>query len=142
MSTNKKIFFFTLCLLLLVFSVTVVDASVLVGAHGYVGENICSEDSIKRILKLVGILIIIVKIVVPLLLMVLGSIDLFQAIVGKDGSKDLSKSLKTFVLRVVLGIFIFFVPSIVNVVFDIYYDSINEENNNECVTCVLDIDNC
>lgn len=107
----------------------------------YVGENICSEDSIQRVLKLVGYILIIIKVLVPLILVVMGSIDLFQAVVGKD-EKALSKSIKNLMLRVVLGVFIFFIPTIVNWAFDVFYEVSGGENNKQCVNCVLDPGDC
>lgn len=108
---------------------------------GYVGENICEEDSIQRILKLVGYIIIIVKVIVPIILIVLGSFDLYKGVIGKD-EKALTKGIKTLLLRLVLGVFIFFIPNIVDWAFDLFYENAGGDNNKQCITCVLDPENC
>lgn len=106
-----------------------------------VGENFCGETSTKRVLSLVGNILIIVKIVVPLLIIIIGSIDLFKAVMGKD-EKDLMKSVKSLGLRLLLGIFIFFVPTIVNYVIDLVGEISGGSSNNQCVTCVLNPSKC
>jgi len=103
-----------------------------------VGEGFCEEDSTKKALSLVGIILMIAKVLVPLIIIVIGSIDLFKAIMSKD-EKDLMKSIKSIGLRLLVGVFIFFVPTIVDVVIDLVRDGHNE---NQCVECVLNPLNC
>lgn len=139
MNTNKKRLLLLILILVICLPICT-NASVLTGAE-YVGENICEEESVKKVLVLVGYLLYIAKVAVPLILVVLGTFDIFQAVMGKD-EKDLTKSVKTLLLRIVLGIFIFFIPSIVNWAFEVFNDASNGDTNNSCVTCVLDPGNC
>lgn len=103
-----------------------------------VGEGFCEEDSTRRVLSLVGIILMIAKVLVPLIIILIGSIDLFKAVMSKD-EKDLMKSVKSIGLRLLVGIFIFFVPTIVDVVIDLVRDGHNE---NQCVECVLNPNSC
>lgn len=103
-----------------------------------VGEGFCEEDSTRRVLSLVGIILMIAKVLVPLIIILIGSIDLFKAVMSKD-EKDLMKSIKSIGLRLLVGVFIFFVPTIVDVVIDLVRDGHNE---NQCVECVLNPLNC
>lgn len=142
MSMNKKRIVVFSVILLIAILPFFVDASVLTGTASYVGENICDEDSMQTVLRLVGVLLIIVKMLVPLILVVMGTIDLAKAVIGKD-EKELGKSLKTFMLRIALGIFIFFIPSLVNWAFSVFNEySDGDASVNKCVTCVLDPGNC
>lgn len=110
--------------------------------HNYVGEGLCGEEDVQKILKMAGYILIIVKIMVPLILIVMGTMDLYKAVVGKD-EKDLTKSIKSLALRIALGIFIFFIPSLVNVIIDSMDDPVGDrENNKSCLTCVLDPGSC
>lgn len=139
MNTNKK----RLLLLILILIVCLpicANASVLTGAE-YVGENICDEESVKKVLVLVGYLLYIAKVAVPLILVVRGTFDIYKAIMGKD-EKDLTKSVKTLLLRIALGIFIFFIPNIVKWAFEVFNENSGGDTNNACVTCVLDPGNC
>lgn len=56
-----------------------------------------------------------VRIIVPILIIGLGSLDLAKAMVsGKED--EMRKAQKTFIMRVVAGVAVFFVPVIVNIV--------------------------
>ena len=133
MNKKKIIFFITVFLLL--------SSCIIVNAEpAYVGENICGEESVKKILRLVGVIIILAKILIPLILIVLGSIDLYKGVYGKS-EKDLVSGVKSLALRILAGVFIFFVPSIINMAFDIIYESTGRVTN-ECITCVLDTSKC
>ena len=109
--------------------------------NSIVGENICAEESVQRVLRLVGYIVVIIKVLVPLVLIVMGTIDLFKASVGKD-SKDLTKSLKSLMMRIALGVFIFFIPNLVNWAFGMFNENSGGDTANACVTCVLDPGNC
>ena len=137
MSMNKKNIIFLVSLFLLISSSLMVDA-----APQYVGANFCGESAVLRVLKLVGVIIIVAKIAIPLILIVIGSLDLYKAVLAKDG-KDLTSSLRTFVFRLLAGVLVFFVPTIVNAAFDLLSDSTTgEATNNQCIKCVLDINQC
>jgi len=81
-------------------------------------ENICSENSVKKVFKIIGIVFLILKILIPFILIVLGMVDLCKAIIDND-EKSLSKSLSTFVKRIIAGIIIFFVPTIILALFNL-----------------------
>ena len=142
MNMNKNKFIF-LSLIILIVSWFVgmdvladVDPTIVI-----VGEGFCGETSVQRVLVLVGYLLVIVKIAVPLILIVIGTIDLMQAVTGKD-DKSLTKSLKTLLLRVLLGVLIFFIPTIVNVVFDLIYETSGSTENTQCINCLLEPSEC
>ncbi|MDO5569127.1 MAG: hypothetical protein Q4G04_03350 [bacterium] len=56
----------------------------------------------------------IVKVGVPILIIVLGSVDLLQALVAQDSDK-MKKAQSKFIKRLIIGVVIFFVPTIVNI---------------------------
>ena len=66
--------------------------------------------------QIVGKIIFIIKIIVPILIIVLASIDLGKATISSD-DKAVSKAAKSLLNRVIAGICIFFVPLIVSIVF-------------------------
>ena len=73
-------------------------------------ENFC--ETTKGLWEIVGILLTVIKIVIPIVLVVLGSIDLLKAVTSDD--KDMIKK-QSIVLgkRAVAAIIIFFIPTIV-----------------------------
>lgn len=64
-------------------------------------------ETMKLIRELFGY----VKIAIPVILIVMGSIDFVKAVVASDDQK-MKKAQKDFVTRLIVGVAIFFVPSI------------------------------
>ena len=60
--------------------------------------------------------LLVFKIVIPVLLIVFGMIDLGKAVISSD-DKAVSKAAKSLLNRVIAGICIFFVPTIVSILF-------------------------
>ena len=134
MSTNKKkilLVIFILLISLLAFKVYADPAQEV----GYVGENFCSEDSVKRLLVIAGYILIFAKILIPLIIIIKGSFDVFQAVITKDNK--IVASIKTLAFRIFLGIFIFFIPSLVKWTVGLF-----PNDNNQCFDCVLSPTEC
>lgn len=74
--------------------------------------DVCNSDTLK-VFKVIGYLIITIKILVPCILIILGSIDIGKAALSGD-EKELKQSFSVFVKRAFAGIIIFFVPTIVD----------------------------
>ena len=76
---------------------------------------------LKPFLVTIKILITIVQFSVPLLLIVLGTIDMFKVVASGD-EKVASETKKTFISRLVYAAVIFIVPFLVELVFDLVSD--------------------
>lgn len=68
----------------------------------------CEGETIKLIKELFGF----IKIGIPVLLILMGSIDFVKGIIANDDQK-IKKAQKDFVTRLIIGVVIFFVPSII-----------------------------
>lgn len=113
----------------------------LLGAN-YIGEDICSDTNVLSALRVVGYLLVLAKICVPLIIIFMGTLDLYKAIMG--GSSDsLSKQVKMLGIRFLIGITIFFVPTLVNLVLDQLneYNAISEDIK-PCQRCMLEPTKC
>ena len=75
----------------------------------------CTKTS--ELLRFVGYLLLIFKIVIPLVIIVYGMIDFGKAVVAEKDD-DIKKSAKSLGRRAVAGIIIFFIPTIVVWVFE------------------------
>lgn len=105
-------------------------------------SGLCNETKVARTLKFLGILITLVKIFVPLLIIVLGSIDFAKAMIEGKGD-DIPKKVPVLIKRFITGVIIFLVPSVIDFLFgviDTYSDTMNQYEN--CWTCLLDPDEC
>ncbi len=105
-------------------------------------ENICNSPNLRKPLKFIGTIVFVLKIAIPILIIVLGIIDLFKAI---PSSKDdrIIVAVKSIGVRFIAGIFIFFIPGIIQVILDWVNEWSNYSNSWCCCTqCLLDSGNC
>ena len=122
-------------LLILLFNLSYIN--VLAENETPVASNFCSDFG--STLKLVSYSILIVRILVPLLLIVMSSLDLYKAVTsGKDD--DFKKQMVILGKRIVIGIAVFFLPSFVNLI-------VNALNNKPadyktCLSCISNPSNC
>ena len=117
------------------------------------GENcnisvraLCNDHNVAKTLRGIGILIIIIKVLVPAVIIIIGFKNLFQIIVsGKE--EDAKKYVKSIVYRIGIGVVIFLLPSIITIIYNIASDVIDSSGGdgdafNNCWNCIMDIDNC
>lgn len=97
---------------------------------------------LKSSLRIVGEIINILKIVVPLIIVGLANSDLFKVVTsGKDES--IFKAVKTIISRIILGILIFFLPSILEFGFLLVDEWTDYQiGYQDCVSCVLNVKKC
>lgn len=102
--------------------------------------NFCSETS--AIWKLVGQILYIFKIVIPILVVIFGMIDLGKAVVASKDD-EIKKAAKQLGMRILAGIVIFFIPTIIGFAFTLADGFSNVENDyNVCSTCITNPGAC
>lgn len=105
-------------------------------------SEICENVRVLNTLKFVGIILFVIKIFVPVLIIILGSVDFAKAMV--EGKNDeIQKKIPILVKRVITGIVVFFIPSIINFLFsviDTYSETMQKYEN--CRVCIFDPDEC
>lgn len=108
----------------------------------YIGDNVCDDSRVRTALRVVGYFIFIAKMLVPIIIIGFGTFDLYKAVIN-GGSDSISKQAKTLGMRILVGILIFFVPTIVNLVLGqlTAYRAISSDITG-CQTCLLDPFNC
>ena len=99
--------------------------------------SFCEKTAV--IWQVVGYIFLIVKIVLPLILVILGMIDLGKAVLSSD-DKSIKDAAMLLAKRVVAGIIIYFIPTIIQVAFN-YISGFNEDMQNDaknCIDCLTD----
>lgn len=91
-------------------------------------EIACKSGSdIVKTIAIVRLIMNAICIIVPIVMIVLGTFDLFKAVTaGKD--EDIKKKQQTLIKRIIAGIIIFLVPTIVSVLMNL----IGVNNWREC----------
>ena len=84
-----------------------------------------------------GWVVTLIKIIIPLILIIMGMVDLGKAVVSSD-DKQISKSVSSLIKRFIAAIVLFFIPTIVNAVFSaIGAVSLSEGSDYlVCVRCI------
>lgn len=105
--------------------------------------NFCDNESVLSVVRIFGIVIEIIKIVIPLLIIVYGMLDFGKVVVSHD-EKAMNKATSQVVNRIICGVLIYFIPTIVLALFDYLQlsDIYTDENFYKCTTCLLDTSTC
>lgn len=106
-------------------------------------NNVCNNTDILSAIRIAGVIISIIKIVIPLLIIIFGMID-FGKVVTSSDEKEINKSTGRLIKRIIAGVLIYFIPTIVLSLFDFLElsDIHKSENFYKCTTCLLDINTC
>lgn len=109
----------------------------------YVAADPCNEENIQTALRFVGYLLMIAKIAIPLIIIVVATFDLFKSVIDKD-EKSLGKQVKIIIMRIVAGIFVFFLPTIVYALFNLSAELkiVDDAKYQGCATCLLKPTEC
>ncbi len=115
------------------------------GSQGEILElsNICEDSAnVVKTMRLVGYVLIIVKILIPIALLITGIITLVKAVI--DGNAEtLQKSAISLIWKFIAAIIIFVLPTIINYVvglIDNASDGVSDYNN--CRNCIFDPKSC
>ena len=104
-------------------------------------NNICSNVYMTNAMRIVGYVIRIVCWFVPLLIIVLGMVDFGRAALSND-EKAINKATTALIRRVIAGIVVFLLPTIIMAALNIVFpDEVqNEKNSNfgRCTKCLFD----
>ena len=105
--------------------------------------NFCAGTA--GVWRMIGYIIYVIRIVIPIIIILLGTIDLGKAVIaGED--KKVKEAQKAFIMRIVYGVAIFFVFTIVEVIFGVLgidfdrgdpkicWDCATKPNSDRCIS--------
>ena len=72
--------------------------------------NICSRPDVLEVMYILNIIVSIAKVIVPIIIIITGMISFFKVVTSDNDYKDAAQVLIT---KVIVGAFVFFVPSFV-----------------------------
>lgn len=88
--------------------------------------------------KFIGNILFALKVIIPILIVVMGCVDLFKAVTA-NSEDEIKKSTSILIKRLIYGIIIFFIPTLINVVFSSLEDYKNgTAKYAKCITCLLE----
>ncbi len=92
--------------------------------------SMCDANSMRRIFSLLGNLFNIIKIAIPIVIIIMGTIDLVKAMMANDTSTT-KKAQTTFIKRLIVAVCIFFVLPLISFLMSL----LGENMDNQCMTC-------
>ncbi len=110
-------------------------------------SNVSIDDSatcgrLKEPLMFIGNIVFVVKIAIPLVIIAFGMVDFFKAITGSK-DEEIRKSAKSFALRVAAGVIIFFIPTVISVIFSLISSWADLKGEfDACQKCILNVRSC
>lgn len=98
------------------------------------------EDT-KGIWKFIGQVVFVLRIVIPVIIVLLGTLDLGKAVMANKDD-DIKAAQKILIKRLIYGACIFFIPLVLRVVFNLATNSTgdNSVTSGTCFECVLNKD--
>lgn len=102
--------------------------------------SVCYKNA--SLLQFIGNIILIAKILIPIILIVIGSVEFGKAAISSD-EKAMQSSGVRLLKKALIGVSIFFIPTIIRIAFYMV-GSFSEEMRAEfenCVTCLTDPNN-
>ena len=98
-------------------------------------EGFCAHSA--SVFQLLGTILIIFKIMIPILLIVFGTLDLGKAVIATD-SKQIKESVNHFIKRCLVSVVIFFLPTIIGAIFGLVENFKETKSDYEvCRKCVV-----
>ncbi len=98
----------------------------------------CEET--QAIWRMVGTVVNIMKIAIPIIIVLFAIIDLGKAVMAGE-EKEIKEAQKMLIKRIIYGVVIFFVVTIVQAVFGLVSDNWAGESS-KCWDCVTDPGSC
>lgn len=111
-------------------------------AEGLAEVKLC-DANVMKVFRIGGYVLFSIKIIVPILIIIFGMIDFTKAIIMND-QDQIKKSTLSVIKRAIAGIIIFFLPTLINTIFDFVYNQTNANvsNYDACWGCLFDPGSC
>ncbi len=128
----KKKIFLTI-LLSFMFIMPSVSALNIASCDSAIGSSTIIDSKIP---EMVHSIVTIIKVAVPILLVILGMIDLVKGVVAQK-EDDMKKGRSMFIKRLISGVLVFFVFTIVQLIISFVADASKNPGIMDCVSCFI-----
>ena len=105
---------------------------------------LCADNSHALIVfKIIGYVLVVLKILVPVALIIYGTISFYKVIIGNN-QDDLSLAIKALIQRAILALLIFLTPTVVYYFMSLIGNAVSKDDAyfKNCNTCLLKPDDC
>lgn len=108
----------------------------------HIGDNICGETNVLKAVRFVGYFLALARLFVPIIIIGFGIFDIYKTVIA--GTTDsFIKQLKSLGLRFVIGVLIFFIPTLISsVLTELEGFNVISSEYKSCEKCLLKPFNC
>ena len=108
----------------------------------FAASEFCDKSGVLQTFRIVGILLLIIKILVPVIIILTGVIGMAKAVIAEDES-EIKKCISVLISKVIVGAIIFFIPTIIYAVLQ----SVEKVGKTrlefgKCTMCTVNIGEC
>ena len=108
----------------------------------FAANKFCDKSGVLQAFRIVGILLLIIKILVPVIIILTGIISMSRAVIAEDES-EIKKCISVLISKVIVGAIIFFIPTIIYAVLQ----SVEKVGKTrlefgKCTMCTVNIEQC
>lgn len=94
-------------------------------------SDLCTSEAGYRLFGFIGYIMNFLQIIVPIIIIIMGTIDLVKALVAQS-PEDMKKSQNMFIKRLIVGVIIFFIPMLVNFIINMVNGT--DDSGNVCLS--------
>ena len=110
--------------------------------EGMSSLSFCEREGILRAFKIGYLLLNIIRVLVPTIIVIIGTKDLMNAILQND-TDEMKKAPAIFIKRLIAGLAVFLIPSFINVTFNMVSNYEKEPDGfTSCSVCLSDSKEC
>lgn len=102
--------------------------------------NFCEQNGVRKTFQIVGYILYVAKLVVPLLLIILGTVDFAKATISSD-DKAPKEAVVSLIKRILIAIIIFLIPTILNFLLSLVNgasEAFSDSEFTDCTDCLFD----
>lgn len=104
-------------------------------------ETFCDKAGVLKSFQIIGICLQILKILIPIILIVFGSVELGKAIISND-EKAIKLATSSLVKKAIAGVVVFFIPTILAFVINLVGNSNKLNDFKKCTDCLKNNNSC
>ena len=97
------------------------------------GINLCQDAGVVKAFQVIGYGLLFLKIIIPIVLVIMGSLELGKAVIASD-DKAIRTAVMSFVKKVIAGVIVFFVPTIIGAVINLAGNIKADTSQFECLS--------
>lgn len=102
--------------------------------------EVCTNPDILKVIKFLLLLLDIIKIIIPISLIIIGTIDMAKAVISNE-EKEQKKITKLFIKRILYAIAVFAIPWFIEVFMITLGDLLGKKNTTNFTDCIENVNN-